>query len=179
LQTVAQAGESGTHFGQVLCGVRCCTEAGDRRHILGAGARAPFLTATAKHRWNPRIGIARNQCTRTLRPTELVRRDGYKVGTARLKAERSATHYLHRIAVEYTIGGVDKIGDLPKRLNCAGLVVGGHDRDQRPAASLAVAGKHRFERREIEEAVAADRNEFDLTGGEAAAGAHSRMLDAG
>src|SRR5262249_40851731 len=146
--------------------IRGRAETGDRRHILGAGARTALLAATAQHRRNPGVEVARDQCTRTLRSTELMRRYGYKVGTARLKAERDAAHYLHRITVEYAIGGVNKIGDAPKRLNHAGLIVGRHDRNECAPACLAVSREHRLERGEVHQAVAIDRNEFDLFGGE-------------
>ena len=69
--------------------------------------------------------------------------------------------------------------DLGDRLNDSGFVVCRHHRNERAPARVLMTSKKVLERRQVDNAVAIHRNEFDLRGCEAPACADGRMFDAG
>ena len=67
-----------------------------------------------------------------LRPADLVGRERQQIGAERIDIAGDAPGRLHRIDMQQPAGGVHDRGGLRDRLHHAGLVVGEHDRDQRP-----------------------------------------------
>ena len=91
-----------------------------------------------------------------LRSVDLVRRDRQQVDAHRVDVERDAAEGLRRVGVEQDAAGARQAADRGERLQHADLVVGGHHADQ---DGLRLDG--RFERREIDQAVGADRQHRD------------------
>ena len=87
-----------------------------------------------------------------LRAMDLVRRDRQQVDAHRVDVERDPAEGLGGVGVEQDAARLREAADRGQRLQHADLVVGGHDADQ---DRLRLEG--RFERREIDQAVAADR----------------------
>ena len=107
-----------------------CRDAGD---ILGAGARAALLAAAADERIGKVNVLApAHQRADAFGAADLVRRERQQVGAERADIAGNAARRLHRIDMQEAAGRVHDRGGLGDRLHHAGLVVGQHDRDQRP-----------------------------------------------
>ena len=129
------------------CSHRGRAETGDAGHVLGAGTRAALLPATL-HLGVKIERIALDQRAGALRPADLVRGQRHQVGTERLEIAGNPAWPLHRIDMQKAARRMNEFGRLRHRLNDAGLVVGEHDRNQRPRRACETA----LERIEIDHA---------------------------
>ena len=113
------------------------------------------VPARAPRSWPPplicgieRQAIAADQRTDALRAADLVRRQRHQIGAERLEITGDAARPLHRVDMQEAAGRMHDRRRLRDRLDHAGLVVGEHQRDQRPrAAGQACAPALRDRRR--------------------------------
>ena len=104
----------------------CCTEPGDCRDILSAGARPPLLPATGEERAEGRVVSGPHDGAGTLRPAQLVGRQGQDVDDERRYVDWNPADRLRGIGVDDGATPVGDTRDLPDRLDGPGLVVGKH-----------------------------------------------------
>ena len=104
---------------------------------------------------------------------KLVRGDRHQVCAKSTDVARDPARSLHCIDVKNAVCGMHDVGNLGDRLDNAGFVVGKHHRNQRPLGSR----QRRAKRIQIDDPVGSHRKYFDLSGAEAPAAQHRRMLD--
>ena len=152
----------------------CRPEVCDTGDIFGAGAQAALLAAAADQRLREMdIFIAADKGANALRSTDLVSREPDQVGAKRADLAIATPRTLHRVDTEQAAGRVHDRRCLRHRLHDPGLVVGEHERDQRPGCPPDGL----CHRRQIGPAVPRDRNILDCTTREAAARPHRGILD--
>ena len=105
-------------------------QAGDRRHVLGAGAAVALVLAAGEDRLHPRAALDPERA-RALRPVELVRRERQQIDAERAHVDRNLADRLHGVGVHQRAALVRDRRELRDRLNRADLVVRVHDRDER------------------------------------------------
>ena len=106
---------------------------------------------------------------------KLVRGDRHQVCAKRANVARNSARPLHRINVKNTACRMHDVGDFCDRLDNPGLVVGKHYGNQRPLGSRQCQAK----RIQFNDPAGRHRKYFDLSGVEAPAAQHRRMLDRG
>src|SRR5437868_15395247 len=104
-----------------------------------------------------REAVASNERPCSDGTTELVSGEGHEIDGENIEIDRNLAHGLHRIGMNQRATSVDNPSDLAQGFDHARLVVGEHDRDQRPRS----AAKHPVEGIEIEDAVPIDRYRLD------------------
>ena len=119
--------------------------------------------------------LAPDQRAGALGTADLVRAERHQVGAECIDVERHATRRLHGIDMQHAAVAMDDLGCFANRLNDAGLVVRGHQRDE--DALSAKAFQTLIKRREIDRAASVDRNFLDIGRIEPPAGEHRGMLD--
>ena len=110
-----------------------------------------------------------------LRAADLVRREGEQISAEDTDLAGNAAGRLHGIDMQQAARRMDDRGRLRDRLHHAGLVVGKHERDERPYR----AGDGSRERGQVDPPFGIDGNFPDHLPREAAAGADRGMLDCG
>ena len=109
-------------------------EAGDSSDILGSGAMAPLLAAAAQQRLDALDALGGDQRANALGTADLVRRQRHKIGSQFLDIKWYFSKRLDRVDMQQAPGCMDDLSGFSDRLDRAGLVIGGHDRDQRRRA---------------------------------------------
>ena len=105
-------------------------QAGNRRHVLGAGAPVPLVLAAGQDRQHPGAALD-PQRAGALRAVELVGRQREQIDAERPHVDRNLADRLHGVGVHQRAALVGDGGDLGDRLNGADLVVRVHHRDER------------------------------------------------
>ena len=98
------------------------------------------MTSAIEHRLKL-SSLADVERAHTLRPVQLVARDGQQVAPDFVDIDRDLSRRLHGVGVEVNIGFGSNLSNLCDGLHDAGLVVGEHDGDQlriRPERALHI-----------------------------------------
>ncbi len=128
-------------------------EAGDARHVLGAGAAAPFVLA-AGHRGGHAGAALDPERSRSLWTVELVRRERQQVDAQRPDVDGNFPDGLHRIGMEHGAARVRDPGQLRDWLDGTDFVIGVHHGDQR-----RVVGQRARQRSRVDDARCTNRQE--------------------
>ena len=116
---------------------RGLTHRDDPSYVLRAAAPTAFLPATVEQ-WGEIQPTADIERAHTFRPVELVRGKGEQVDRVAADIDGDFSHRLHRIGMNGQAEFVSDGDHLRKRLDHAGLVVGGHHGNiRRTTASCA------------------------------------------
>ncbi len=100
------------------------------RHVLRPGAQAEFLSAAGLGRKHGRP-FAHVQSADALRPVEFVPAERHQIHAERLHIDWQVRGGLDGVGVKQDAVPVTDFGDFADGVDCANLVVGVHDRDQR------------------------------------------------
>src|SRR5262245_18031747 len=154
-------------------------EAGDGGDILGAGAPAPLL-ASALDQGLDWDAFAQHKSADALGSADLVRRKRHHIGdigAKRAEIERQPAGNLNRIGVQNTTSRMDDLGCGGDRLDGASLIVGRHQRNERPTSSEMVFGELFLKHAEVDNPIARHGNSGRALAVEPASGEYRRMLN--
>ena len=156
LQSVAERGECRRLVQFRGRDLRRHAEADNAGHVLRACPAPPLLAATLDQGLDPNP-LAEHEGANALGAADLVGRQRHHVGAKRREIKGEPTRDLNRIAVQKAACRMDDRGRFSDRLDRAGLVIGRHQRSERPPSSEMVLGELARKRFEVDHAVAGDR----------------------
>ena len=107
------------------------TETDNTGDVLGTGSSAPLLATTLDQGFDRRA-IAEYQRTNALGAANLVCRQAQHIDAERTDIELNPARRLDGVGMDQPASAVDDLGSFRNRLNSAGLVIGGHQRYERP-----------------------------------------------
>src|SRR5262249_52102058 len=143
----AQRRHAGARARKALAGCRCGSpKTGNARDVFRAAAQAALLAA-ALDEWIDRDRRAPNPRAYPLWRADLVPRQCEEISSEQVDITRDSTRRLDRVDVQGSTRCMDHTRGLRHRLDDTDLVIGEHERHQRPA----LARSHPpFERRKVD-----------------------------